>query len=292
MTTPVPKVFQAAPGAAVMARIAEIADADAGLDIPADKGSMIHSRLFPRLRLLGLASYEAYIDYVSRPDGAAERAEMIGALTTNVTHFFRERHHFDFLRTRILPSLAARIGSGGRVRLWSAGCASGEEAYSIAMTLADAIPDMSHADIRVLGTDIDARVIRTARAARYASSCVGPVPQPVATRWLRRDEEGYAVREEIRRLVRFGVLNLHAPWPMQGKFDVIFCRNVMIYFSRERQAALAHRFAAALTPGGWLVLGHSERLSGATARRFALEGITSYRLIGQDCLQSGPDVAA
>lgn len=264
--------------------IATILYDHAGIVIAPGKGSMVQSRLGKRLRALGLTSYKDYVDLVSSDSGVYERRQMISALTTNVTHFFRENHHFELLRDQALPPLVARARAGGRVRLWSAGSSNGQEAYSIAMTLAELAPDLDRLDIRILATDIDPVMIAHGSRGIYDEAQVEAVPESLRRKYFAPHEGAWQVVAPLRNLLTFKELNLHEPWPMKGRFDVIFCRNVVIYFDPEAQARLWRRFEATLAPGGWLLVGHSERVPLGGPSKLVSAGITSYRLpdAGQD----------
>lgn len=268
-----------APSPKAVARISAIAHREAGLHIAPGKAAMLRTRLARRLRALGLPDFDAYAALVSGPDGAHEVPAMISALTTNVSHFFRESHHFELLRKDVLPALLERAKSGGRVRIWSAGCSNGQEPFSIAMTLREAgLPET--ADVRILGTDIDPSVIEFARRGIYSDAMVSGVPASLRdqcfTPQRNTGETDWAVRDEIRDMVRFRILNLLDEWPMHGRFDAIFCRNVVIYFDAATQDRLWPRFANALQPGGWLFVGHSERVSEAAEAKFRKTGVTAY----------------
>lgn len=268
----------APPSAAELAEIARLMREGAGIVIAESKASMVQSRLAKRLRALGLRDFQSYLDHVQGPEGAAEYARMLSALTTNVTQFFRENHHFEQLRAEVLPPLLARARAGGRVRIWSAGCSSGQEPYSIALLVCNLAEDAAALDIRILATDIDPEMTAFGRAARYDKASAAGVPKPLARDFLLNDVGQVEIADLPRSLVSFRELNLHATWPMRGPFDVIFCRNVAIYFDKPAQDALWQRFEAALAPGGWLFLGHSERLSAERPTRLVTAGITSYRL--------------
>lgn len=259
--------------------IASLAMREAGLLIPRDKGTMVFSRLNKRLKTLGLRDYESYCSLLQSGDSAAERKTLISILTTNVTSFMREAHHFEMLREDILPNLMARGRAGGRVRLWSAGCSSGQEPYTIAMTLLDMWPDAAQHDVRILATDIDHVVLQKAREGVYAESAVETLPGDWRQRFFKPAASAgqCAVRAEPRHLIAFRELNLMKPWPFSGKFDVIFCRNVVIYFDQETQNALWPRFEEACQPGATLFVGHSERVEDAAETSFQIVGKTAYR---------------
>jgi len=253
---------------------------DAGIALTESKASLVYSRLAKRLRALGLESFRDYCHLVAGSEGLGERQNMLAALTTNVTRFFREPHHFEHLKTKILPELVSRAKARGRVRLWSAGCSTGQEPYSIALTVLDLLPDAANYDLRILATDIDPNVVATGRAAVYSDEAVQPVPAALRDRWMVRVKDGgrdaWGCGDEMRRLVAFRELNLMGNWPMKGTFDVIFCRNVVIYFDEPTQARIWSRFAPLLNPGGRLYVGHSERVGDTT--RFETDGLTTYRI--------------
>ena len=265
-------------------RIAAMLHADAGIFLPDTKATLVYSRLAKRLRSLGLQSFHDYCELVAGHEGLDERQRMLVSLTTNVTSFFREPHHFEMLKTSILPPLLQNAKAGRRVRLWSAGCSKGHEPYSIGMTILDLMPDAAGLDIKILATDIDSEVVEEARRGRYAENLVTSVPPSERRRGFvaikSASDRFVEVTPELRDLVSFKELNLIGSWPMKGPFDVIFCRNVAIYFDDETQSKLWNRFAGMLAPGGVLMIGHSERLSGAAQARLKNIGTTAYRLHG------------
>lgn len=260
------------------ATIARRAQADFGLHLTEAKRDLVYSRLAKRLRQLGLPDFAAYCRLIESQDGIDERVEMLSALTTNVTHFFREEHHFQTLRTSVLPPLIKAARNGRRVRLWSAGCSAGQEPYSLAFTLLDLCPDAARLDIRILATDVDPAIVGRAKAGLYDAEELQSLPDPVRQRYVEPEEGGRArIGDQPRQLIRFGELNLIQDWPFRGSFDVIFCRNVAIYFDKPTQSRLWSRFAEVLTPGGLLCIGHSERLSGPASEVFEAAGVTTYR---------------
>ena len=246
------------------ARVAALLHTHCGIAMRPGKEGLVRARLAKRMRKLSISDFATYLELVGDNPARAEFGEMVDALTTNKTSFLREHAHFDFLRTTVLPSL------GRTARLWSAGCSSGEEAYTIAMLLLDANePDLTR-DIRVLGTDISNRVLATANAGTYAAEIMRDVPSAWQRRyWADADDAATArvAKPELRRAVAFAKLNLIGHWPMRGPFDAIFCRNVMIYFDKQTQQQLVERFRDLLRPGGHLFVGHSESLTG-TAHGF------------------------
>ena len=260
-------------------RIAAMLYEDAGIALPENKTTLVYSRLAKRLRSLGLESFQTYCDLVAGPSGAEERSHMLAALTTNVTRFFREPHHFDHLRSELLPPLLREAERGNPVRIWSAACSTGEEPYSIGMTILGLLPGAASLDVRVLATDIDPNVLATARAGRYGADSVAPVPTPLR-RWMARADTLWEVGPELRQLIAFNPLNLVGPWPMRRQFDAIFCRNVVIYFDEKTQSKIWQRFAPLIATDGMLYIGHSERVAGPALSLFDGVGITAYRRNG------------
>ena len=239
-----------------------------GIQLSDAKRELLKGRLGKRLRHYGYASFAQYYDHLKNNDsGGTELQEMINAVTTHKTSFFRESHHFDYLRDHLLlpARQAAAEGRRSPIRIWSAGCSSGEEAYSIAITVVANLDRLATWDIKILGSDIDTDVVQKARKAVYPQESVNDLPQEVLRRNFlagRGEQAGFVqLKPEIRNLVRFGRLNLMGEsWPFRGKFDAIFCRNVMIYFDRDVQRRLLQKFAQYLKPGGLFFAGHSENL--------------------------------
>ncbi|MER0238491.1 protein-glutamate O-methyltransferase [Fulvimarina sp. MAC8] len=262
--------------------IAAVIYEDAGIVLKPFKMALVYSRLAKRVRRLGLAGFQDYCNLISSDAGKAERREMLAALTTNVTHFFRENHHFEHMREVTLPPLIEAAKNGGRVRFWSAGCSNGHEPYSIAMTILSMMPDAPKYDIKILATDIDPYVIAFGKAGLYDDAAVEPVAPNLKKRWFtpRSGGKQYEAVAEMRSLIAFRELNLIGPWPMSGRFDAIFCRNVLIYFDEATREAIWHRFCDQLDPAGYLYVGHSERVSGAAMQHLAVEASTTYRLKG------------
>ena len=214
--------------------------------------------------------------------GVSERQNMIFHLTTNVTRFYREPHHFETLRQELTGQLGADIRQGRRVRIWSAACSSGEEPYSAALTLLSVLPDIASYDVKILATDIDRNMVERGRAGVYSASDLAPVPDVLKRKYFEktdRSADTWRAGEALRNLITFRELNLIKPWPMKGRFDVILCRNVVIYFGEQTQKALWSKFADIMVPGGWLMIGHSERVTGPAEARLSIGGQTSYRLI-------------
>ncbi len=246
---------------------------------PTRRTRLVYSRLVKRLRALGLSSFRDYCALIADASGVDERQKMLAALTTNVTRFFREPHHFAYLKETVLPPLLQAAKRGGRVRIWSAGCSKGQEPYSIAMTVLSMMPEANRHDIKILATDIDPYVLQEGRDGRYEKSELDDMPKSERARFFT-DASGdgslWSVSEEMRQLVSFKELNLIGQWPIKGPFDVIFCRNVVIYFNEETQAKIWGRYAGLLAPGALLCIGHSERLSGPAQNHFKPVGTTMY----------------
>jgi len=248
----------------------------AGIVLADHKQDMAYNRLVRRLRDLKLNSFDDYLAFLDQ--NPAEFTQFINALTTNLTAFYREKHHFDFIRDHIIPEI---VNSGERrIRGWSAGCSLGEEPYSLAMTLLDAGVDPLRWDVRLLATDIDSKVLQSAQNGVYAYERVKTLPKSLLSRWFLKGKgkrDGHVkVRSELQSMIAFKYLNLMQDWPVQGPLDFIFCRNVMIYFDQETQAGLLQRMAALLKPNGYLFVGHSEALA-RHASSFQLVGKTIYR---------------
>jgi len=257
-------------------------EAEAGIHLADSKRSLVASRLGRRLRHYGYDSFGRYLEHLrdEDPDGT-ERQVMVECMTTNKTDFFREPHHFACLANTVFPAWRARPGAP---RIWCAAAATGEEPYSIAMTLRDGYPGAHWAAPPILASDIDREVLETAARATYPIARFAAVPGDKWQHHVLRGTGPHAgnlrIRPEVRRLVEFQRINLNdRAWPLTGRFDAIFCRNVMIYFRRTLQAELLERFADLLAPGGYLFLGHSEGLHGLTGR-FTPIGQTAYVLAG------------
>lgn len=235
-----------------------------GINLHDGKRELIRARLAKRLRELGLKDYKEYCKILENDPTGLETTVLIDRLSTNKTDFFREQAHFEFLKSRALPELSERKKSGGgrRVRIWSAGCSSGEEPYSIAITILENLGVTSMYDTSILATDISTRMLSRAREGVYSEEILERVPRFYKAKYFHQMGCGeYSVSPIVRNLVTFARLNLMDKWPMKGPFDFIFCRNVMIYFTKDTQAELIKRFYSLLPPGGYLLLGHSESLS-------------------------------
>ena len=258
------------------AAVAEMVRKEAGIVLPPGKAMLVYSRLAPLVRVSGLGTFSAYLAAIAQ-DAAARRK----ALTTNHTFFYREEHHFTHFATVVRPRLTALLAQGGAVRMWSAGCSSGEEVWSLVMTLLG--PDkregkmLAKRDVRVLASDIADHALDRAAAANYEAKGLDAVPADLRETWTRPSGTDLTIAPELRDLVQFRRLNLHGEWPMRRRFQVTFCRNVMIYFDQPTKERLVARFAEQIEPGGFLYIGHSERVSGPAEALFESVGPTIYR---------------
>lgn len=251
-----------------------------GIVLADNKQDMVYGRLTRRLRALGMSSFNDYLALLRSPAGAEELTAFTNALTTNLTSFFREQHHFEHLRDTVLPHCIARAKAGGprRLRIWSAGSSSGEEAYSAAMVMLSLLPEPERWDARVLGTDIDSTMVAHANAGIYAAERAARIPANLARTFVQPLPESpgkVRMSPALRRVVSFKRLNLLGRWPVAGPFDVIFCRNVAIYFDKPTQTRLYGRLGEKLSDDGVLYIGHAETLMDA-ADRFRGHGRTIY----------------
>lgn len=249
----------------VFSRVSALMYRISGVNLTDGKRELVRARLSKRMRALGWDSFVQYVDFVESEEGRGELAQMVDTLTTNKTNFFRELPHFVFLREQVLPHFSE---TGDPLRIWSAGCSSGEEPYSLAMLLREVFPDLARRDVRILATDLSHTALGRARLGIYDEGQMEGVPPDLRSKYFRRtkaDPAGitrYQVKEEIRSPIALAQLNLMERWPMKGPFHVILCRNVMIYFDRETRQKLIQRFTQLLPAGGVLMVGHSESLNG------------------------------
>lgn len=258
---------QAGLGDRTFKRLSAYIEAELGIRMPDTKRVMLESRLQKRLRVLGMPHYDAYLDYVFGPAGAGELVQMIDAVTTNKTDFFREPDHFEILTKRLIPALLDRNPDRRHLSIWSAGCATGEEPYTLAMVLEDHKQAEPGFDYNIVATDISTRALEKAQNAVYEAERVAAVPMSVKRRYMLRSkspgEEQVRIKAVLRDKIQFFRLNLmDERYPFDGLFDVIFCRNVIIYFDRKTQEGLLSRMSGCLRQGGNLILGHSETLTG------------------------------
>lgn len=248
---------------AEFAKIQRLAYDTFGLDLRTGKETLVSTRLNKQIRELGFRSFDEYYQHVVGDSTGESLIQLIDALTTNHTSFFREPAHFDFLRKTILPEVAAR---GTTIDIWSAACSTGEEPYTIAMCALEDLGASVAGRARILATDISTRVLKKAEQGIYPADRVDGIPgQQLRKYWLRGEGDWaghYRAKKEVRALVEFHRLNLMDPLPQIGPFPVIFCRNVMIYFDKPTQQRVVQRLAGRLEPGGYLLTGHSESLTG------------------------------
>lgn len=259
--------------------MAQMMRAEAGIMLPPGKAILVYSRLAPLVRASNLGTFAAYIVMIRQ--NAEERRKAVCALTTNHTFFYRESHHFEHFTREVRPQLVEMLGAGEAVRMWSAGCSSGEEVFSLAMAMLG--PDHSAGrqlaaqDLRILGSDIADPPLIKARQGRYDLRDVTHLPAALRTAWCNADATHMVVGPELREIVQFKRLNLHQDWPMRRSFQLILCRNVMIYFDQPTKQKLVTRLAEQLVPGGFLYIGHSERVSGPGEALLEHVGPTIYR---------------
>ncbi|MCE5336431.1 MAG: protein-glutamate O-methyltransferase, partial [Desulfobacteraceae bacterium] len=220
-------------------------------------------------RLTGIRTYEDYFRVITSPGNAGEFINFLDSVSTNLTFFFREAQHFEFLEKIALPELVEKKckGRDGRVRIWSAGCSTGEEPYSLAMCVLANLPDAMKWDFRILATDISTRALEVASKGAYTDDKVQKVPPALRQLHFRKNGNGngraeYEIAPHLKRIITFRRLNLKEGYPFKGPFDFIFCRNVMIYFDKKTQEELVNKMAGYLGPGGYLFVGHSESLTG------------------------------
>lgn len=262
-------------------RLRELVREHTGISLSEAKRQLVYGRLARRLRALNLESFAEYIELIEGGD-PVELEEFVNAVTTNLTSFFREPHHFDYLAREALPAIAARADASYRLRIWCCAASTGEEPYSIAMVLREAQERLAGWDVKLLATDLDSAVLATGAAGVYATERIKGMESKRVARFF--DKGGgvqagkFRARDELRNLITFRQLNLMNEWPMRGPFDAIFCRNVVIYFDKATQRALFERMASLQRPGDLLFLGHSESLY-RVSERYELIGRTIYRRV-------------
>ncbi len=259
------------------ARIAELAHDYTGIVLGPHKRDMIYGRLSRRIRGLGLKNFNQYCDLLEQ-ERSPELSNFINAITTNLTSFFRENHHFDFLKDTVLPEIMEKNKVGKRIRFWSAGCSTGEEPYSLSIVLNEQV-DRRVWDTKILATDLDSNVLNHGKSGIYDVGRIESIDETRRKKWFLRDPaqpQVVKVKPALSQLISFKRLNLLEPWPMKGRFDVIFCRNVVIYFNKDTQRQLFNRYADILADGGYLFIGHSETLH-RVSDRFESLGRTIYR---------------
>lgn len=263
------------------AAVRDIVYGEAGIVLPPSKAMLVYSRLAPLVRSSGAGTFADYVRRIGS-DGE-ERRRAVSALTTNHTFFFRETHHFDHFARSVRPGAVAALERGKPVRFWSAGCSSGEEVWSLAFTMLGEDRPVGRMlvkrDLRILATDIAPHALETATSAVYPAASLDAVPPALRRLWVAQRGNDAEIASEPREIVRFRELNLLGEWPLRVKFDAIFCRNVMIYFDQPTKERLVARFAERLVEGGFLYIGHSERVTGAAAATLQPVGPTIYRKV-------------
>lgn len=247
----------------------------AGISLSDAKRTLVVSRLSKIVRALELASFDDYVDYLEKGASASDGQDFVNALTTNLTRFYREDHHFDHLKTYV-GGLISERPRGQKLRIWSAGCSTGQEPYTIGMDLLNAFPELKRWDFKILATDIDTAVIAKAARGIYPENELSGLSGERARPFQKLNDGTVQVPQAARELVSFKPLNLIAEWPMKGPFDAIFCRNVAIYFDKPTQGAVFGRFGKLLAPEAFLYIGHSENL-GSGGEGFRLVGKTIYQ---------------
>ena len=246
-----------------------------GIVLGEHKREMVYSRLARRIRELKLADFKTYLEYLKEHKDR-EFDAFINSITTNLTSFFRENHHFEFIKAQLAPTLLKANKQSKRIRIWSAGCSTGEEPYSLAMTLQELFP--SDWDVKILATDLDSNVLTKAQNGIYTAANVNGLNSKQLKRWFlkSKDGESYKVKPKLQEFISFKRLNLLQEWPMKGKFDLILCRNVVIYFDKETKDQLFKRYGNILNERGYLFLGHSETM-GKEHSQFKNLGKNMYR---------------
>lgn len=259
--------------------LAQFAHEQAGIALADSKRNLIYSRLSRRLRLLRLTTFREYRAYLA--ETPSELEAFINAISTNLTKFFRESHHFDHFHQNIAAPFAKSAKPGSRLRVWSAGCSSGEEPYTVGVVLKREIRDIDRYDVRILATDIDTEMIARGARGEYPSASIDEVPRHYQEYFSPIEGgkgDNVVVVRALRSLIAFKRLNLMENWPFKGTFDAIFCRNVMIYFDGPTKAKLIERFTQKVNLGGFLYIGHSESLNGVHPG-LSLVGRTIYRRV-------------
>lgn len=250
-----------------------------GIVLADHKVDMVYGRLSRRLRELNLSTFDEYLSSLKHDEN--ELINFVNALTTNLTAFFREKHHFEFMTSKLLPELIKKKRNK-RLRIWSAGCSSGEEPYTIAMTVKALIPDTRGWDVKILATDLDSNMVRKAHNGLYTEDRVNGLTKEQMKKWVGKGQGDHSsmveMSDDLRSMITFKQLNLMHEWPMKGPFDIVFCRNVLIYFNKETQAMLFDRYADMLADDGHLFIGHSESMY-KICDRFQLLGQTIYKKV-------------
>jgi chemotaxis protein methyltransferase CheR len=251
-----------------------------GIRLADHKRDMVYGRLARRLRELNLKSFEDYCDLIESSQGEVEIGNFVNAVTTNLTSFFRESHHFDHLK-ECLQKISLQPNSNKRIRLWSAASSSGPEPYSMAMTVCEGLKNYKSYDVKILATDIDTNMLNTSIAGEYEERLLEKIPSGYKNKYVvknsRKDNKG-VMAQCLKDLITFKQLNLMHNWPMKGPFDFVFCRNVVIYFDKPTQIELFRKISSLMKVGGILYIGHSENLF-KVSEDFELIGRTIYKKV-------------
>lgn len=262
-------------------QIRELVKHHTGIVLSDGKQDMVYGRLTRRLRALDLSDFDSYLTLIKRED-EQELTHLVNAITTNLTSFFREEHHFEYLKNTVFPSLLEKNAATQKIRIWSAGCSTGEEPYSIAMVVREFFEDYDDWDVKVVATDLDSNVIDKGKAGVYDIGRVDGLSLEYKKRWMKRGKGDQSnlvkMKSELQNLITFKQLNLLHGWPIKGPIDIIFCRNVVIYFDKETQRNLFDRYADVLSSDGHLFIGHSENMFNV-CDRFESLGNTIYQRI-------------
>jgi len=251
-------------------QVSDLVYAHCGINLHDGKKELVRARLAKMLRLRNFTRFSDYLQFVKSDETGTEFSDLIDSLSTNLTSFFRENQHFQFLVENILPRIIKKktLSNQRKIRCWSAGCSSGEEPYSIAITLLENVPDVNRWDVKILATDISTSSLEKAKKGLYSQSRIDPVPIAQRTKYLtvqkNKGQKVYQTNQSLRNTIVFKYLNLMQEWPIKPPLDFIFCRNVMIYFDKPTQEKLINRYWNMLDSGGILFTGHSESLTGIT----------------------------
>jgi len=260
----------------------KISNKTTGIVVSDDKFDMFYSRLSRRVRHLGLANFDEYCDFIENNNDKDELTELINSVTTNLTSFFREQHHFDYLKNSVVPELLVKNKTDKRIRVWSSGCSTGEEPYSLAITLLESLQSRENWQFHLDATDVDSNVLAKAQSGVYLQSSLNGVSKQCLRTWFQRgtgvNSDKVRVKSIARSMIDFHELNLAGRWTVPDVKDIIFCRNVIIYFDKNFKKKLVDQYADVLKVGGYLFIGHSESLFNITDR-FELIGKTIYRKV-------------
>lgn len=252
-----------------------------GINLHVGKKELVKSRLSKRLRSLGINDFGEYIKYIENDISKDEFTTMVDLLSTNLTSFYRENNHFNYVAKILIPDWNQNL-KDREIKIWSAGCSSGEEPYTLAIVVKEAGNILKSKDVKILATDISTRMLDTAKSGIYTEERLKNIPMDIRRKYFLKGSDKlskyYSVKPDLKELIGFGRLNLLGDWPMTSRFDLIFCRNVMIYFDKPTQGKLVNRFWNILKPGGILMVGHSESLTGIT-HNFKYVQPTIYRKI-------------